>query len=763
MIIEKFISPFIEEQFPSFYAKDGPTFILFVKAYYEWLEQPGNVLNQSRSIPEYTNIDSTPEEFVTYFKNQFMNSFPENMAADKKFMIKHIQDLYNSKGTVNSYKLLFRMLFNEDIDIYTPGDNLFKLSDGTWIVKQYIEISDSPYLPLLIGNKIYSSSTLATAIVDDYYTTSVSGKLVNILVIENVYGDFKFGETILSKSVPQITTSNAPIIYGSLSALGITEGGLNYKVGDILSIQGSGAGGLAKVMATTSKNGEVNFTLIQGGNGFSLNAVVNVDGAAFPIINVTNTNPVVITTGEVNNIVSNKSVRIDLVQGSSLINTPTYSYFANVINSTSFSLYSDINLTTSIDGTGYGTYVSNTGFVYLNTGGVGASFNVGSLVNKEILKLNTDFMANYYNTVLDDTVAGYTISIANTVGTFTSGDVVYMSNVNTREVDCTILTGTTLLAGETLSNTALGISNIYTVKSDGSYLLVKGSDILNANLTYNITLTSSVSNTYVLINNLFPVVSESANAIVTFSNSSVVTCNSQSGYFILGETLHDATSNSTAIMAHVTRNTDWGFPLVIVPNIHNMDTPINETLTFVDKEVGTIASISGLRPGSLYSTNPIVTIIEPLVYNLRIKNSDGSYKGFNAVVTANASSGTGIVTAVKIVDSGYGVERDQMVNLASSNNNYIVQGTTVVNRQGVAQGYWKDNKGFLSDTLYLQDSYYYQKYSYEVIASRMKDTYENYISTLIEPVGLLMFGSFINKNELVSNTSFIADEAFIQA
>lgn len=36
--IEKFISPFVESQFPSFYREEGPQFIAFVKAYYEWME-----------------------------------------------------------------------------------------------------------------------------------------------------------------------------------------------------------------------------------------------------------------------------------------------------------------------------------------------------------------------------------------------------------------------------------------------------------------------------------------------------------------------------------------------------------------------------------------------------------------------------------------------------------------------------------------------------------------------------------------------------
>lgn len=42
--IETKISPLIESQFPSFYQNEGPNFIAFVKAYYEWLEQNHQIL-----------------------------------------------------------------------------------------------------------------------------------------------------------------------------------------------------------------------------------------------------------------------------------------------------------------------------------------------------------------------------------------------------------------------------------------------------------------------------------------------------------------------------------------------------------------------------------------------------------------------------------------------------------------------------------------------------------------------------------------------
>ena len=71
--IEAIISPFVENQFPSFYQEEGPQFIAFAKAYFEWMETANNVLYQARKLPDYRDIDTTVDEFVVQFKEKYLN------------------------------------------------------------------------------------------------------------------------------------------------------------------------------------------------------------------------------------------------------------------------------------------------------------------------------------------------------------------------------------------------------------------------------------------------------------------------------------------------------------------------------------------------------------------------------------------------------------------------------------------------------------------------------------------------------------------
>jgi hypothetical protein len=232
---------------------------------------------------------------------------------------------------------------------------------------------------------------------------------------------------------------------------------------------------------------------------------------------------------------------------------------------------------------------------------------------------------------------------------------------------------------------------------------------------------------------------------------------------IIGETITDIDSGATAVIGQVTRNTNYDFPAVVIPDVENLDTRVGDAFTVVNKEVGTIVSLKNINSGELYSKDPVVTIIEPLIYELREIGSNRGYKGFNAKVDAKAGTANGIVTSVEIIDSGYGYSRDQEVSLTTANNQYAVKGFTVVDVNGVSKGYWKDNKSFLSDTIYLQDSYYYQKFSYEIVATRMLETYETQIKNLIHPSGMKLFGKFFIKSEFDLQESDIVESSFSQA
>ena len=270
------ISPLIESQFPSFYREEGPHFVAFVKAYYEWLEQTGNPLFHSRNLLQYRDIDSTLDEFIPHFADKYLAGARNVTIGEQRNLIKHSHDLYQTKGTIESLELVFRMLFNENVDVYYPGDDILRTSDGVWIVPKYIELSVSDKAVQFVGHDIRGNLSGAKAFVERVDRKTYDGKIVDVAYLSNVQPNQDTGQSFLYGEYVSIDgiIKDAPQVVGSLTRVNITSSGSGFVEGETVDIISSRRGhrGKARVTSVGNRTGEVNYRLIDGGYGYTLNA-----------------------------------------------------------------------------------------------------------------------------------------------------------------------------------------------------------------------------------------------------------------------------------------------------------------------------------------------------------------------------------------------------------------------------------------------------------------------------------------------------------
>jgi len=301
--IEKLISPLIEQQFPSIYREEGDTFIAFVKAYFEWMEETNGVLYDSRRLPEYRDIDTTIDRFVDEFRKKYMFGIPQDAVVDKRLLQKHIKELYASKGTAQGLKLLFRLLYNEDVDVYIPGEDILKASDGKWTVPRYIEMQYSENLPLYVGKKISGRVSKASAFVKNYQFFYVNNRRHDILYLEDLVGRFLDTEEIVNEEIIEqlgIDITQSPRVIGSLNSISIRTSEPGFKLGEVVQVLDGGFGGEAIVTEVKKLNGTVDFSLLDGGDGYTLSANVSVSpsplsNASFSVGSVSNTASIFLT------------------------------------------------------------------------------------------------------------------------------------------------------------------------------------------------------------------------------------------------------------------------------------------------------------------------------------------------------------------------------------------------------------------------------------------------------------------------------------
>jgi hypothetical protein len=132
---------------------------------------------------EVVNLSSLfLKEFFRKLKTQFLPGL-ENTSLypglRSSNFLKQAVDLYKSKGTAESFEILFRALYNDDVEVIKPQDNLFKPSDAEY--RRVLRLNAEP----LPGQQ------------------DVVQKYLSGIVTKNVYQEDSNGNVIASGSVVQ--------------------------------------------------------------------------------------------------------------------------------------------------------------------------------------------------------------------------------------------------------------------------------------------------------------------------------------------------------------------------------------------------------------------------------------------------------------------------------------------------------------------------------------------------------------------------------
>jgi hypothetical protein len=283
------VSPLLPHQFPGVYREQEPQFVMFVKAYFAWLEQSNNINYFTRRIYDIKDVDNTFDSFIVYFKEKYLKNIHFDTKSDIRMFIKHALDLYRSKGTERATQLLFRAVLNEPASFYYPSTDLFKLSDGIWSRPIYLELTMGWNNNIKLEHKeIIGVQSQAIAFVDAIIRRKTNGRLQDIAYISAITGNFKSGEKI-QPTDGSLAIGLCPTITGSLTNIQfpIVGSGQNYNPGDVIPISSLyGQSGLMRVTNVANSAGLVSITFIDGGYGFQTNASVYVSNAVIQYSNL---------------------------------------------------------------------------------------------------------------------------------------------------------------------------------------------------------------------------------------------------------------------------------------------------------------------------------------------------------------------------------------------------------------------------------------------------------------------------------------------
>lgn len=270
-LVKTKVSTVVSKQTPQFVREEHENFISFLEAYYEWLEETYKI----RDLENIRDVDSTIDEFVSFFRNELLNQIPEYVLNDKRYLAKVIQDVYRSKGTVKSYEFLFRALFDEVPELYFPKVDMLRISDGKFNQQSILRVSALQGNPLdLLAKTVVvlndSADVVASVRIENIIASQVGAETIFALTLNETL--------IIGQITPEsiLQTTDTPFIAvrarSGVVSFEATNGGSYYEIGDpVRVISGSGSGAVVQV-AEINNNGVVSDIIVDDpGTGYAVN------------------------------------------------------------------------------------------------------------------------------------------------------------------------------------------------------------------------------------------------------------------------------------------------------------------------------------------------------------------------------------------------------------------------------------------------------------------------------------------------------------
>ena len=847
MAISEKLSTLVQSQFPSFYNEEGENFMAFIKAYYEWMETTDQTQHELKKLVEYKDIDDTLDEYIEYFRRTVMAEVPENAVADKRLLAKHIKDFYQSKGTLASYKLLFRILYNEDVEVNYPADQILKISDGDWRIDRYVTTGHDVNNLRFIGKTIKGSDSGAEALVENIVKRAIRGRVIDQIYVSNLKGSFNHLEPIKLK-VAESGTPHTPIIEAGIAGFTIVSPGGRYNPGDVVDIISSDKGKFGKIVVTKTVdlNGAITFSLLDGGSGYSssINDTTQItlsggDGsspASFTIarddlndtfalslnVNLVGSNTIFGALGPTLTHKDGGSRRADTF-ANTLLSQPDYGFQESGQALTSgINFKSNSNAVIVIANTSDPSVVVGDSLYGVTSGANATVSAVSRAYNSTDVILRVDGYKNFSGSekVNKSTATGTTVGTVSQFGANTIGyHVLQFGNTASqvvlagqelvgrtsgafgvvKKVISTVANGYSrgvggaddrhLVTVQVTANTTANLTSQFDAGPMRSFTENEGLRIVGANTTVG-NVVSTTSNTH--IENIHTklsdallfqsatigTISQLSNRVggAGFSVAPVVTVRDNAVAALgIGEqylTLHYnqqnfGTSNSQILLIDTNDR-------VSQANTNASGDVMQRILTrqfangTYETQIRVWQDELQRRPGNVFFANNQhldIQFFTDASQSAQIAGSPGVAKivsvqdegvlGDNANVSATVGA-NGTITALRLVDSGFNHIQNELVTIETTTHPDATSAQLRLTLDNVAnsEGYYATSRSHISTKRgFIQDSRFYQEFSYEVEAAIALNKYRDLALRLVHPAGQALFGKFKSTSNVDVNVT----------
>ena len=260
----------VDALFPSELRETGVKLIELLQDYYTHINEDGQASHEINRLVDARDIDITKATYLDLIQKEIAVAIPKNTVANRVNLYKNLARYYNVRGSKESIELFFKIIFQDNAEVYFPRKDMLIASDGVWLADVQRPLYSTVPLLGIIGNGVGAKATVTTSngsirritvsnggSLYPCPTATISGDGTNaqlkvyvangsIRAIKVVNGGsgYTTASVVITGTNTTVATATAEIVAGAISSVTMTACGSGYN-SPAVNITGNGTGATA--------------------------------------------------------------------------------------------------------------------------------------------------------------------------------------------------------------------------------------------------------------------------------------------------------------------------------------------------------------------------------------------------------------------------------------------------------------------------------------------------------------------------------------
>lgn len=253
-----------------------------LRKYYEFVGENGRPTGIISNTKDFRKFDDGLNSYVELLRDEFGIGISGDIVASKDIVFRNLKTLYQTKGTIESFRLFFRFLFGKEIDVKLPREQILIASGGKWTqnLDFYVDLGTEQNAQNF-RDELTQNSLRATC---EVFIGAVKYDIRILDITATKFSDTIFKITapldrasLLEKATDFSYGEIQGKISGALSPFEILESGSGFQVNELISInKDDAAGAIYRVIEIDGSGGIVRLQNVSVGIGFTNDVFVAV-------------------------------------------------------------------------------------------------------------------------------------------------------------------------------------------------------------------------------------------------------------------------------------------------------------------------------------------------------------------------------------------------------------------------------------------------------------------------------------------------------